>query len=175
MLRNYTKGSTTVRYIEGWAWITVNICLHFLVFLKSRRTGVRYMSLMQKLTLQHVWTTCIMVRYRYPDRNMKTPFGMSVDGEDNLLVCVYNSDNVHMLRYDGRNQKILLSEKDGLDHPMCVSDRHSLVVGLYEYAETDKKWYLVLDKLVAIELSLIKYRWMRRKVVSRMPCICLYA
>ena len=84
-----------------------------------------------------------MVIYRYSNRNMKTPFRMYVDGEDNLLVCEYNSDNVHMIRYDGRNQKILLSEKDGLDHPMCVSDRHSLVVGLYEYAETDKKFTIV--------------------------------
>ena len=73
---------------------------------------------------------------------MKTPFGMYVDGEDNLMVWGYNSENVHMIRYDVRNKKILLSEKDELDHPMCVSDRHSLVVGLCEYAETDKRFII---------------------------------
>ena len=65
-----------------------------------------------------------------------------------------------MIRYDGRNQNMLMSEKDVLDNPMCVSDRHSLVVGLYEYAETDKTSlsYSVLDKLVAVVVSLIKCR-----------------
>ena len=46
---------------------------------------------------------------------------MYVDGEDNLLVCGYTYDSVHMIRYDGRNQKILLSK----------------------YAETDKKLTIV--------------------------------
>ena len=80
--------------------------------------------------------------YRYSDTDLKTPVGMYVDGEDNLLVCGLNSHNVHVVQHGGGKEKILLSEKDGMNLPVCISHRQSdgcLVIGLHMLADTDKQ------------------------------------
>ena len=71
---------------------------------------------------------------------------MYVDGEDNLLVCGHNTHNVHMIRDDGRKEKIFFSGKVGIHLPMCILYRQSdgcLVVGLHEKAKTDTKKLIV--------------------------------
>ena len=63
--------------------------------------------------------------YQYSDTDVKSPIGMYVDGEDNLLVCGATSHNVHMIRHDCRQGNILFSEKDEIHLPVCISCRPS--------------------------------------------------
>ena len=62
---------------------------------------------------------------------------MYVDCEGNVLVCGYDSNNIHVIGNDGRKEKIMLSETDGIELPCCTAFRQSdgcLVVGMF--AET---------------------------------------
>ena len=70
--------------------------------------------------------------YRYEKMELKKAQGIYVDDEDNVLVCGYESNNIHVLDTTGRRIKMLLTEKDGLQFPHCICFRPSdgtLVVG----------------------------------------------
>ena len=78
------------------------------------------------------------VIFQYSDRNLKTPTGLFVDGEGNVLVCGYQSFNVHIIKQDGKRERILLSTKHGVECPLCISYRQNdgrLVIGLDTYTE----------------------------------------
>ena len=58
--------------------------------------------------------------------------GISVDENENLLVCDWDSDKVFLITKDGKEVREFLTEKDGLSYPSTVSFRRSdgtLVVG----------------------------------------------
>lgn len=48
------------------------------------------------------------------------PTGISVDSDGNVYVVGYNSCNVVVISPDGKQYKVLLSQKDGLDDPQCL-------------------------------------------------------
>ncbi|MES9880776.1 MAG: B-box zinc finger protein [Sedimenticola sp.] len=56
---------------------------------------------------------------------MSDPCGMFVDEEDNLLVCCYASNTIHVLGKDGAHYRAILSSADGVVHPQSVSYRRS--------------------------------------------------
>ena len=62
--------------------------------------------------------------------------GISVDENENLLVCDVESHKVFLITKDGKEVREFLTEKDGLSYPWTVSFRRSdgtLVVGGWHY------------------------------------------
>ena len=74
------------------------------------------------------------VAYQYRDPDLAGPLGICVDTEDSIMVCDYNSNNVHVVCADGIKSHILLTSKDGIKSPLSVAYRHtdhSLIVGSF--------------------------------------------
>ena len=70
--------------------------------------------------------------YQYGDGEMRLPQGLLVDENDNVIVCAISSNTVQVITSAGLKHKTLLSSKDGISHPWCVSFRPSdgtLVIG----------------------------------------------
>ena len=62
--------------------------------------------------------------------------GISVDENENLLVCDWDRNKVFLITKDGKEVREFLTEKDGLSYPWTVSFRRSdgtLVVGGWHY------------------------------------------
>ena len=58
--------------------------------------------------------------------------GVYIDGAENILVCRYSSNNLHIINANGQASKVLLSRTDGLCKPCTVSVRpndNTLIVG----------------------------------------------
>ena len=82
--------------------------------------------------------TCMKVDgsivYQCKDADFNRPCGLYCDDGDNVIVCDYKSNNIHVITSDGKKYNTLLSSKDGLRSPMCVAYRKSddtLVVGCW--------------------------------------------
>ena len=80
--------------------------------------------------------TCMKVDgsivYQYKDTDLKRPRGLYCDDGENVMVCGFNSNNIHVITSDGKKYGTLLSSQDGLEGPWCVAYRKSndtLVVG----------------------------------------------
>ena len=72
------------------------------------------------------------VLYTVSNSLFKDCSGISVDENENLLVCDANSHKVFLITKDGKEVREFLTEKDGLSYPYTVSFRRSdgtLVVG----------------------------------------------
>ena len=72
------------------------------------------------------------VLYTVSNPLFKNCRGISVDENENLLVCDWNSHKVFLITKDGKEVREFLTEKDGLSYPSTVSFRRSdgtLVVG----------------------------------------------
>ena len=72
------------------------------------------------------------VIYTYKDGDMSWPEGLICDSDDNVLVCAWNSHNVHIIRPDGEKYRTLLTTKDGLSYPYSIAYKTSedtLIVG----------------------------------------------
>ena len=70
--------------------------------------------------------------YSYQDSALVFGGGMFVDDGENVLVCGYSSNNVHVIDKDGKRIKILLSAEDGSQYPRSITVRqtdNTLVVG----------------------------------------------
>ena len=70
--------------------------------------------------------------YQYTDEELKAPYGMQVDAEDNILVCDSISDKVQVITADGKKYGTLLSSSDGIDQPSGIAYREAddrLLVG----------------------------------------------
>ena len=70
--------------------------------------------------------------YTYKHSGWQYPLGMYIDGGNNVLICGYNSHNVHVIDSNGKHKKVLLTKNDGLNQPYTISFRSSdntLVVG----------------------------------------------
>ena len=72
------------------------------------------------------------VIYTYKDGDMSLPRGLICDSGDNVLVCGWNSHNVHIISPDGKKYRTLLTSEDGLSHPEYIAYKESentLIVG----------------------------------------------
>ena len=72
--------------------------------------------------------------YQYKDADLKWPRDLYCDDGDNVIVCDYVSNNIHVITSDGKKYGILLSSQGRLNGPSCVAYRNSddtLVVGCY--------------------------------------------
>ena len=65
------------------------------------------------------------VIYVYRDKEMEWPRRSYCDSGDNILVCGQSSNNVHVITAEGKKRCLLISAKDGLKGPMCISYRES--------------------------------------------------
>lgn len=63
--------------------------------------------------------------FKYSDSNLKSSVGMYIDKDDSVLVCGRLSNNVHLVDKNGKKQKIILAQKDGIVHLYTVSLSHS--------------------------------------------------
>ena len=78
-------------------------------------------------------TTCI---YQYTDKDLKGLKGVYCDDADNVLVCGYGSNNVHMIEANGHKAGTLLSAKNDLKESISIAFRESdniLLVGHHEH------------------------------------------
>lgn len=59
------------------------------------------------------------------------PRGLCTDVLGHILVCDYSSETIHMLDQDGLFLRLLLTKKQGVDHPcsVCVDAENNLYVG----------------------------------------------
>ena len=59
--------------------------------------------------------------YQYRDEGLREPCGLFIDDKDNAIVCGYESNTIHVITPAGKKHKTLLSKKDGIIGPKCVS------------------------------------------------------
>ena len=72
--------------------------------------------------------------YQYRNEALRKPRGLFVDEKDNVIVVGWKGDFVHIILADGCSHKTLLSSKDGISGPQCVSFRPSdgiVAIGTY--------------------------------------------
>ena len=65
------------------------------------------------------------VIYTYKNDDMSRPRGLICDSGDNVLVCGWSSDNVHIISPDGKKYRTLLTSKDGLSDPDSIAYKES--------------------------------------------------
>ena len=73
--------------------------------------------------------------YRYQDKDLKGPKCVYCDDEDNVLVCAYGSNNVHMIDAGGKKAGTILLAKDGVREPISIAFKESdntLILGSHE-------------------------------------------
>ena len=84
------------------------------------RSGKIFISDNENKTL-----TCLRsdgkVIYKYKAIDMKCPRGMSVDREDNVMICDEDSCNIFVVNKDGERKSSLITSKDGIRKPRCVA------------------------------------------------------
>ena len=83
--------------------------------------------------------------YTYKDDNMRSPGGLICDSGDNVLVCGYDSNNVHAISPNGNKNHTFITSKDGLSKPSSIAYKENddtLIVGCHDRNE------LLLFKLV---------------------------
>ena len=76
--------------------------------------------------------------YQYKDKDLKWPCGVCVDDEENIIVCGYGSNNVHIVTASGRKHGCLLTSEDGIKGPVSVAYRHNddtLIIGCWKANE----------------------------------------
>ena len=69
---------------------------------------------------------------KYSNVSVSTPRGMYIDGEENIIVCELDSNNLRLINAKGQTSNVLLSGTDGLCYPYTVSVRqndNTLIVG----------------------------------------------
>ena len=86
----------------------------------------------EKIFVSNLYTdtiTCMTtdgrVVYRYKDNDMKSPRGLYCDSGDTILVCGRGSNNVQVITADGKKNRTLLINSDGLDQPYFIVYRET--------------------------------------------------
>lgn len=77
-------------------------------------------------------TTDGNIIYQYTDEELKAPYGMYVDAEDNILLCDTFSDNIQVITAAGKKYGTLLPSSDGICQPSGIAYRETddtLLVG----------------------------------------------
>lgn len=73
--------------------------------------------------------TCMKVDgsiiFTYKHENLKRPRGLYCDDKNNVLVCNYYSDNVHIIEADGKKAGIIVSAKEGLKNSYSIAFREN--------------------------------------------------
>ncbi|XP_063420872.1 E3 ubiquitin-protein ligase TRIM22-like [Mytilus trossulus] len=64
------------------------------------------------LTGQEIWV--------FKDRSISKPKGISVDNNQNVFVLGQQSNNLSVIQHDGKDSKVLLTDRDGLHNPRAV-------------------------------------------------------
>jgi hypothetical protein len=68
-------------------------------------------------------TTSGIALSKYRKSNLVGPLGMCRDPDDNLFICGRDSNNIHQISADGIEQRVFLTEKDGIQQPLNISIR----------------------------------------------------
>ena len=69
---------------------------------------------------------------QYKDKDLKSPTGMIVDANNDVVVCDMECDNVQIITTEGNRQATLVSASDGLKRPCSIAFRESdgtLIIG----------------------------------------------
>ena len=73
--------------------------------------------------------------YTYTDPDLRSPRGIIVDEDDNVVITGQSSNNIHMVRADGTKHTALLAFSDGIQKPVGIayySTTKTLVVGEWD-------------------------------------------
>ncbi|CAC5385516.1 TRIM2_3 [Mytilus coruscus] len=62
--------------------------------------------------------------WRYK-QDLSQPEGLCTDTYGNIIVADCYSHRILVISKDGQNSKVLISEEDGLDRPMCICFKHN--------------------------------------------------
>lgn len=54
--------------------------------------------------------------FKYSHEELKSPYGLTVDGHGNIFVCGGTSNNIHIVSNDGKTLRIL----KGVQSPRCI-------------------------------------------------------
>nr|XP_034325600.1 E3 ubiquitin-protein ligase TRIM71 isoform X1 [Crassostrea gigas]XP_034325601.1 E3 ubiquitin-protein ligase TRIM71 isoform X2 [Crassostrea gigas] len=54
--------------------------------------------------------------FKYSHEELKSPYGLTVDGHGNIFVCGGTSNNIHIVSNDGKTLRIL----KGVQNPLCI-------------------------------------------------------
>ncbi|CAG2258127.1 unnamed protein product [Mytilus edulis] len=65
------------------------------------------------MTGQEIWV--------FKDQSISIPRGLSVDSNQNVLVVRETSNNLTLIQHDGKDSKVLLTGRDGLEDPYAVN------------------------------------------------------
>ena len=57
---------------------------------------------------------------QYSDNSLKGTMGLKSDPEGNVYVCGRDTNTIHQVSTDGRKVQAILTERDGIDKPLCV-------------------------------------------------------
>ena len=63
--------------------------------------------------------------YSYHYSGLRHPFGMYIDGGENIFICGYDSHSVHVIDSNGKHKKVFLTANDWLNMPYSISFRSS--------------------------------------------------
>lgn len=63
--------------------------------------------------------------FKYRTSNLVGPLGLCRDPDGNVYVCGRDSNNVHQLSNDGAEQRVFLTEKDGIRQPLNICHRET--------------------------------------------------
>ena len=66
-----------------------------------------------------------VIYYMYKSENLKRPRGLCCDDNDNVMVCNYHSDNVHIIGGGGTKTGIIVPAKDGLKDCYSIAFRET--------------------------------------------------
>ena len=88
--------------------------------------------------LEQDTVTCLRsdgtVIYQYKNAALRSPGGLCVDDEDNVIVCGGMSHNIHIVTAAGEKRSVFLTSNDGVEYPHCVAYRrtdHTMIVGSF--------------------------------------------
>ncbi|XP_045171512.2 uncharacterized protein LOC123533748 [Mercenaria mercenaria] len=62
---------------------------------------------------------------KYRKSNLVGPLGMCRDPDENVFICGRDSNNIHQISKDGTEQRVFLSERDGIQQPLNLCLRAS--------------------------------------------------
>ncbi|WAR24152.1 hypothetical protein MAR_037821 [Mya arenaria] len=59
--------------------------------------------------------------WTYSDIDLKGPRSLMIAPDGNILVCCYNSNNIHIISNKGEKIKVILRKEDGINNPYAAA------------------------------------------------------
>lgn len=130
--------------LEGKIYTIIDIDVTHVLYLSTSIDRIYYTNFHNStvhccsMTEQELWA--------FKNRSMTYQRGLSVDSSQNVFVVGLMSNNLTVMRNDGVESKILLTDRDGLDCPYTVHYNKLKKIVCLGYTEGSVALYDVLEK-----------------------------